>query len=303
MGGNEDAGNGEHDDGCCDRGRPAGVARRRPLGVRHSRELQIAVVAQNRLLELAQPRRGLQAELVAERPAARLVQVECVRLAPAAVEGEHGELAQPVAARLLCDLACSSSAATLRMVSEVELGLEPVLEGLEAELAEARALRRDERERSKAVEQVAAPEVERLGEHRRRSRRVAFLQDAPPLGGERTEPQHIKLVGLEVEHVAVSVRGQPLATCAGLVEQLPALETCIWSAAAAVAGGSSPQSASTSRSRDTTSSAWSASSASTAAGFSPAGRTVPSGPAISSGPSSRRSSLADRAASVTSLRL
>ena len=122
------------------------------------------------LLELAQPRPGLDPELVHEEVARAPVEVERVRLPAGAVEGEHQELARPLAQRLRRDelLELGDDA---RRLAAVELGLDPVLHGCEPLILEPRRRDLGERLGAELPERRPAPELERLAQAGRRRAR------------------------------------------------------------------------------------------------------------------------------------
>ena len=107
-------------------------------------QLELRILLQHPPLELAKPRRGLDAELLVERTAEVLVAGERLGLAPRPVEREHllgmQTLAQRVAPQERVELA-----GELGMSPSRQVGLDSLLEGREPQLLEARAL--DLRER------------------------------------------------------------------------------------------------------------------------------------------------------------
>ena len=139
---------------------PAGAHTAGGLTARRRERL---VLLEDRPLEPAQVLAGLEPELLVEQPAAGLVDGERVRLAPAAVQGEHQLAAQPLAERMSADEPLQLRD-ELGLPAELEVGVDALLERGEPLLLEARAL--GAREGCVELgERWAAPERERLPEH------------------------------------------------------------------------------------------------------------------------------------------
>ncbi len=107
---------------------------RRP-GERRLLEQQRLVLAEDRGLELAELRAGVDAELLDERLARAAVGGERVRLPAGAVEREHQLRARPLAQGLRRDERLELRD-ELRMAPEREIGVDPLLERDRAELLE-----------------------------------------------------------------------------------------------------------------------------------------------------------------------
>ena len=103
------------------------------------------VLGEDGPLEAAQLLARLQPELLVEKAAAGLVDGQRVGLPAGAVEGEHELATEPLAQRVLLDELLELGH-ELRVASELEVGVDPLLEGCQALLLEAGA--RGPRERS-----------------------------------------------------------------------------------------------------------------------------------------------------------
>ena len=138
---------------------PAGARRRRRLCAQRRGELLVLV--EDRRLELAQLDAGLEAELVAERPAQHAIHLERVGLPAHAIEGEHEQTMGPLAQRVRSDELLQRPDRLLR-APEREQRLEPLLVDEQALRLQALALQRCERLVEKVRKRRTAPERERL---------------------------------------------------------------------------------------------------------------------------------------------
>ena len=100
----------------------------------------------------------------AEHLAAFLVHVERLGLSPGAIERKHELRAQPLTERMLGDER-AELADERRVVSQLELGLDPLLLRFEPELVEPRDLGLGEVRVPELRQSGASPECERLVEH------------------------------------------------------------------------------------------------------------------------------------------
>jgi hypothetical protein len=173
--------------------------RGRRRGVGRGPAVELGILAQDGLLELAQLAAGLDAELVDERPARVLICGERVGLASGPVEREHELAAQAFAQRVLDDerleLAHHVAAAQL------QIGLDPIRERFQAQLVQASDLCLGERREGEVGQRGAAPQRERRPEVVRRGgggagaqRRSAFVEVAP-------EAVEVDGVGLDLQEV------------------------------------------------------------------------------------------------------
>ena len=120
-------------------------------------------MGQDRLLELAQLRPGLQAQLLVEAGAEVAVGGERVRLAAEPVEREHLLAAQALAQRVLGDQRLELPRER-RVLAAREVGLDALLERQHAQLVEAAHLGLRERLVAELAQDRAAPQRERLAE-------------------------------------------------------------------------------------------------------------------------------------------
>ena len=174
---------------------PAGGGGRRRCG-----RVELGVLTQDRLLELAQLATGLDPELVHERAARVLVGAERLGLAPRAVQRAHVLAAQALAQRVLGDqrLELGHDVAA----PERQVGLDAIRDRLQAQLLEPlgrRLCERDEREvgqgRPAPQRQGGAERLRRPGGRARGKRRVALVDVA-------LEAVEVARVGLDLQHVA-----------------------------------------------------------------------------------------------------
>ena len=178
-------------------GRLGGRARlRRRCRLIGQGELERGVLHEDAPLELVQGAAGLDAELIDERSARFLVGSQCLCLTAAAVEREHLRAADPLAQGVLLresrDLGHD-----LCMPSQLEVGLDALLQGAEPLLFQPRDRRLRERVVGEVCKRRPAPQRERLvqpvrGTLRIRSRRLV----AQPLEAVEVEP-----AGLDPQHV------------------------------------------------------------------------------------------------------
>ena len=157
-----------------------------PLSRRRGRLLrrQGRVMAKDRLLELLQGRARLDAELVDEQPPRLAIDLERLGLATRAVERLHEHGPQPLAEWVLADEHLDL-ADELGVAAEREVGLEPPLERLQAELFEARNLGLRERLVGEVGKRRPAPEVESFAQSLRR--KLGRRPLAPPRPASRSE--------------------------------------------------------------------------------------------------------------------
>src|SRR5262249_24121562 len=131
---------------------------------RRGREVERRVLAQDGALELLQRLPGIEAELGDQRLAGPAIRLECLRLAAAAVEGEHQLPAEPLTQRLACDQHLEL-ADQLRVTAEREVGIDPILHGGGSQILESSRLVRRPPLVGEAPERIPPPEVESFAEH------------------------------------------------------------------------------------------------------------------------------------------
>ena len=150
---------------------------------RRGRERRI--VPQDRLLQLPERRPGLEPELLVQHAPGRLVGLERLGLAPAAVEREHQLAAEPLVEWVLLDQRLELGR-EIGVAAQLQLGVEQVLRRGEPQLLEAADLDGGERLVDQVAERRPAPKAERLAELLgTRLRRVARAR----LGAEPLEPR------------------------------------------------------------------------------------------------------------------
>jgi hypothetical protein len=171
-------------------------------GREDGRQVERGILAQDGLLELAQRGARLQPQLLVECRARVLVAGESVGLPARAVEGEHELTAQALAVGVLGD-----EGLELRnqrdVVAELELGVDQILAGDQAQLLEAQDLGRGERLVGEVGERRAAPQGERCSQCLR-----ALLHGVQSAGLSdlALEAHEIDLLGLDVQGVAIATR-------------------------------------------------------------------------------------------------
>ena len=148
-------------------------------------------------MELLELGPGIEPELLDEGLPRSLVGGERVGLAPGAVEREHQLAPEPLAQRVARDEALELRH-QLGVAAGLELGADQVLRRREPQLFEPEDLRLREGLERELGERIAAPEGERVAQHR-----DALLR-LPPRGvvHERLEPVQVDLLLGGREHVA-----------------------------------------------------------------------------------------------------
>ena len=129
-------------------------------GRKNDWQVERRILAEDRLLELAQRHARLEAEIVQERPACVLVGLEGVGLAAGAIERQHELPAQPLVERVVVDERLEL-ADHVAVSAEFELRVDQVLPCREAKLFEALDLAGRERLIGQIAERRTAPERER----------------------------------------------------------------------------------------------------------------------------------------------
>ena len=164
----------------CIAGRASGVS---------SRSSEV-VLAEDRGLELAELRAGIDAELLDEGLACSAVGSERIRLAAGAVEREHELRARALAQRLGLDERLELGD-ELGVTAQCEVGVDALLDDDGSQLLEARDLRLRERLVDEVGERRPAPERERLAQHDLGGGCVARLERGPPLLRQAREAVHV----------------------------------------------------------------------------------------------------------------
>ena len=135
------------------------------------------------------------------------VVAECLGLPARAVEREHQLAAQALTQRVLpnerLELAHQAS-----VIPERQLGLDPLLDGDEAQLFQSRNLRLGEPLVRELSQRRAAPQAQRLPQLGSRAPGITARERAPSFGKQRLKPADIGLARLGLQHVAAPVRHQ-----------------------------------------------------------------------------------------------
>jgi hypothetical protein len=153
------------------------------------------------MLEPLEPLSRLEAKLLREQAPPLLIDVESLRLAPRAVEGEHQLGSEALTQRVLAD-EHANLGDELRVPAQREVGIEPLLDGAQTELSESAALDLHESNRVEIGKRLAAPEVECLAQPRRCAVRLARSERSRALGNERLEPPKVHRRRSRLEDVA-----------------------------------------------------------------------------------------------------
>src|SRR4051812_15517316 len=130
-----------------------------------SRPFEFAGMAEDGALEVAKLRPRFEAEFRRQQPSTRLVDLECVRMAAAAVESEHELAPETLAKRVLGDQPLKVRK-HLAMARELELHLDTVLERGQPQLLEPRDLGLSERVVCNIQKGRPSPQSEGLFERR-----------------------------------------------------------------------------------------------------------------------------------------
>ncbi len=189
--------------------------------VRHGHgQREGGILGEDRALELAQPLAGLDAELLHERRSRVLVGLQRVRLALAAVEGEHQLGAQALAKGVLGDQRLELSH-DLEMAAELELCLDQPLDRRHAQVLEAIDLGPGEGLVCEPGKRLAAPECERLFERLGRGGGIARGELRTPLTEQPLEAASVDSLRVDPQLVAVLARHEQLRVPA-LARERPA---------------------------------------------------------------------------------
>ena len=161
---------------------------------------QLRIVPQDRLLQLAQLRSRLDAEL-ADEPLARVLErVERLGLAAAAVEREH-QLGGEALVRRVLRHQPAQLPDDLGVPPGGDVGLDAARQRGDPGLLEAPHVARGERRVGEVAERCAAPEPERLAQQVRGGLGPPARQLAPAARDELVEALHVALAGADAEPV------------------------------------------------------------------------------------------------------
>ena len=170
---------------------------------------QGGVLGQDRRLDAAQLGARLEPELLTQDSSALLVRAQGLGLAAAAVEGGHQEAAQALPERV-GGHQCLELGDRRLVAPDLELEIEPFLDGAEAQLGQAADHGSRELVVREVGERVAAPQRLRLDQQGDRSVGVAGERGRPAVGDELLEPRHIDRTRRELEHVPAPAHGDEL---------------------------------------------------------------------------------------------
>ena len=159
------------------------------------RQIERRILVEHRLMQVAQRLAGLDPEFFDERAARVLVRRQSFRLAAGAIQREHRQRPQPFAQRVLPHQLFELPR-HLRVSTEVQVLLDPVLEAREPGVLEARDVRVGEAPFPELRQRRTAPEGERV-------RKLPLLAQA-------LEPGQVELVGLDPQQVARLTGHDPL---------------------------------------------------------------------------------------------
>ena len=188
--------------GAADERRERRPTRARAAAARPARSgLSDGILVQDRVLQRAQLRAGLDAEVAGEHAARVLVGVERLRLAPAAVEREHELGDEPLARRMLGDEPAQLRD-QLRVAAGGRVGLDARLQRGELLLLEPGDLGGGERLVRQVGERRPAPHVLRLAQERRGLLGLARGERAAAALDQLVEAFGVELAGVDAQPVA-----------------------------------------------------------------------------------------------------
>ena len=168
-------------------------------------DMQRAIVAQDRLLQLLEAGSGLETELVPECPSRAPVHRERVPLPAAAIEREHQLDVEPFPTRMGGNEPFELGSENL-VPGECKVCLDALLQRHEPQLLESYDLSLGERLIGHVREHGPAPQRKRLTQRHGRSVRIACRELAPSARDEPLEPLEIELARLYAQPIAGPVR-------------------------------------------------------------------------------------------------
>ena len=163
--------------------------------------LERRILAQDRLFEAPQLRRGLESELRVQPAPAPRVDLQRVGLAPAAIQGQHEQAEQPLARRMLGDQLFELGDDE-RVLPRRQARVDALFQRGEAQLLEPGDLSLRERLERDIGQGRPAPQRERIVEQAPRRRLVALDARRPRGADERLETPRVDRVGLDREAIA-----------------------------------------------------------------------------------------------------
>jgi hypothetical protein len=180
----------------------------------------VALIAQDRLMQISEPPARLDAELLGERPPGRCVSIQRFRLAPGARKREHQLATEPLAQRMLGDQDAQPRH-ELRVAPQRELRLDAFFLRAGAKLLQLGPRRPRER-RVRDVGQRRRPaQVDRLVDRDQRRAGVARGELGTRALQQVLEAHHIDRIALDLQHVARRPRRDVPAERAAQVGDVP----------------------------------------------------------------------------------
>src|SRR5262245_27226055 len=167
------------------------------------------VLTEDRVLQSLELGPRLKAQLIAQRASHTPKGCECVDLTSTSVEREHQLAVEMLAERLIRNKRLEFGN-ELEMPREREFGLDSFLEGDQAQLLDPRDLALGKCLVGDVGKSNAAPEAERLAQHRCGRLAGARGQLASPLDDEPLEPLEVELSGFDPETVPGAFGRDPL---------------------------------------------------------------------------------------------
>ena len=196
----------QSDDGECQPSTQPGPAVARAGTIRVSEDRlpsagrQVRVLAEDATLELEQARPGLHTELGCEGPSCRGDRLQGPRLLAGAVRRESERRDQPLPEGMLAHKSLQVGD-ELGAESTGEVGVHPLLQRVHP--TPLKLVRYGSRERGTldVGKRCTVPEIEGLGQHRRRVRGITRAQQPPPSGDQVVEPADVHGIPFEVDPV------------------------------------------------------------------------------------------------------
>jgi hypothetical protein len=168
-----------------------------------------------RLLQLGP---GFSAQLVDQDPAGRLVGGQRLALTPAPLQRQHQQCMQVLAQRVRGGEPVQFDD-RVGVVAQLHLRLQAGFPRLQADLLQVRHGPLRQQVRTGVGERLTAPQQQRRRRLRRRLLPQAVAGGRPRAGQRVLEPGHIKLTGLEAQHIAPATGSNPGP--ARLAQRLP----------------------------------------------------------------------------------
>ena len=185
--------------------RPEQVAEMVVHGTPVSDRLECHLLPQDRAIKLLESRARVDPELICERLAGVVVGLECLGLPPGPIEGQHQLASEPLAERM--HLRQSLELADhLAPQTELEVGVDPLLEGVEPQFVEPPDLALRERLEGEIGERRAAP-------HRQGATKLRGALDGlarTRVGQQPLEAGRIELLRLDLHEVTGRPRDEDL---------------------------------------------------------------------------------------------